>query len=509
MLAPTNNQSIDAVWRPIPGSSQEIALDTRCHHTLYTGSRGPGKSDTQLMRFRRRVGVGYGAFWRGIIFDREYKNLDDLVQKSLRWFNQFDDGAKFLSSARDYKWKWPTGEELLFRAIKKKYEYWNYHGHEYPFIGWNELAKYPTPDLYDMMMSVNRTSFTPEKDSPRDKSGKIIKLMPPIPLEVFSTTNPYGAGHGWVKRRFIDAAPYGKVVRTEIEIFNPKTRKKEPMVKTQVAVFGTYRENIYLPPEYIAELEKQKDPNLRKAWLLGDWNIVAGGAVSDLWDSSVHVVPRFKIPATWYIDRCFDWGSTHPFYVGWFAVSNGEEVKLDNGGTMCFAPGSIILFHEWYGCREVGSNTGLALSAGAIADGIIEREASLVSGEWCAMRPWPGPADNQIRNVRETDVDTIEKKMQDRKVYWEESDKSPGSRKIGLQLFRDMLENSIKKEGPGFYVMNHCSAAIGTVPTLPRDEKNLDDVDTDAEDHPYDVIRYRVLKGANRIATKLNVIFPR
>jgi hypothetical protein len=39
------------------------------------------------MRFRRNVGVGYGAFWRGVIFDREYKNLDDLVNKSRRWFN--------------------------------------------------------------------------------------------------------------------------------------------------------------------------------------------------------------------------------------------------------------------------------------------------------------------------------------------------------------------------------------------------------------------------------------
>jgi hypothetical protein len=114
---------------------------------MYTGARGPGKTDTQLMRFRRNVGVGYGPFWRGVIFDREYKNLDDLVNKSRRWFNQFGDGARFLSSAQDYKWTWPTGEELLFRAIKKLDDYWNYHGQEFPFIGWNELCKYPTLEL--------------------------------------------------------------------------------------------------------------------------------------------------------------------------------------------------------------------------------------------------------------------------------------------------------------------------------------------------------------------------
>ena len=127
-------KNFQTVWQPIPNSSQSLAMDARCHHVLYAGSRGPGKSDTQLMRFRRNVGRGYGPFWRGIIFDREYKNLDDLVIKSHRWFHAFNDGAKFLSSAKDYKWVWPSGEELLFRAIKQPDEYWGFHGHEFPFI---------------------------------------------------------------------------------------------------------------------------------------------------------------------------------------------------------------------------------------------------------------------------------------------------------------------------------------------------------------------------------------
>jgi hypothetical protein len=73
-------EKFEAVWTPIPGSSQELAINSRAHITLYAGARGPGKTDTQLMRFRRNVGQGYGAFWRGVIFDREYKNLDDLSE---------------------------------------------------------------------------------------------------------------------------------------------------------------------------------------------------------------------------------------------------------------------------------------------------------------------------------------------------------------------------------------------------------------------------------------------
>lgn len=96
------------IWEPLPGS-QELAISCPCHHILYEGTRGPGKTDAQLMRFRRRVGQGYGIFWRGVIFDREYKMLDDLVLKSKKWFNRFGDGATWLSSGKDYKWVWPSG----------------------------------------------------------------------------------------------------------------------------------------------------------------------------------------------------------------------------------------------------------------------------------------------------------------------------------------------------------------------------------------------------------------
>lgn len=509
-------QDIDTVWQPIPGSSQELALDTRCHHTLYTGARGPGKTDTQLMRFRRRVGVGYGSYWRGVIFDREYKNLDDLVAKSKRWFMRFDDGAKFLEAAKDYKWVWPTGEELLFRVAKKEADYWNYHGQEFPYIGWNELTKYPTAKLYDDMMSTNRSSFLPEKDTPKKLNavGKVIgydtpdgEPLPEIPLEVFSTSNPFGAGHGWVKRRFIDAAAYGSVVRTVTRVFNPRTQRDEDVTKTQVTIFGSYRENIYLSPEYVAELENIKDPNKRKAWLTGSWDIVAGGALDDVWERRVHVLPRFRIPAGWHVDRSFDWGSTHPFSVGWFAEANGEEATLPDGSKFCPPAGTLIQMYEWYGCKELGTNEGLKMSAPDIARGIKAIEEMLLREKWCEEAPWPGPADNQIRDTRETDVDSIELKMAKEGVRWTESDKSPGSRRNGLQLIRDRLEASIRGEMPGLYFMQNCLASISILPTLPRDETKMDDVDTEAEDHAYDMVRYRVLRGSNRFAKTVKVSY--
>jgi len=363
------------IWEPLPGS-QTAAITFPGHHLLYEGTRGPGKTDAQLMKFRRFVGLGYGAFWRGVIFDREYKNLDDLISKSQRWFPQFMDGARFKSSKSDYRWVWPTGEELLFRQIKKASDYWNYHGQEFAFIGWNELSKFPTPELYDAMMSCNRSSFRPE-DYPQQSSNGTEYLLPPIPLMVFATTNPYGPGHNWVKTRFIDVAKPGEVVRRTMDVFNPKTQKKEPVTKTQVRLFGSYKENIYLTPEYIAELESIREPNKRKAWLHGDWNVVAGGALDDLWNQEVHVKPRFKVPPGWRVDRSFDWGSTHPFWGGWWAEADGTSATLPDGSVWTPAKGSLILIDEWYGCEDIGTNRGLKMGAKSIARGIKMREDEL------------------------------------------------------------------------------------------------------------------------------------
>lgn len=504
---------ISVVWEPIPGTSQEIALDTRCDHTLYYGTRGPGKTITQLMRFRRNVGKGYGAYWRGIIFDREFKNLGDLVAQSKRFFNAFGDGAKFHESASDYKWIWPTGEELLFRHIKRLSDYENFHGHEYPFIGWNELTKWPTLELYDKMQSTNRSSFVPELHTPRNATGEYDtpngEPLPPIPLETFSTTNPMGPGHNAVKRRFINCAQPGEVVEKVYNVFNPRTQQDEDVILTQVAIFGSYRENVFLDKKYIAELERlcASDPNLRKAWLEGSWDITAGGALDDLWNKNIHVLPRFVVPKSWAVDRSLDWGSSHPFSVGWFAEANGEEVILPDGRKFCPPKGTLIQCFEWYGSQEIGTNKGLKMSAPDLAEGIINREVGLMFSNWIPSQPWPGPADNQIRDVRESDVDTIEKKMSNKGVRWLESDKSPGSRRNGLQLIRDRLQAAVTGEGPALYFMQNCEASIDTLPSLPRDEEKIDDVDTTAEDHCYDMVRYRVLKGSNRTTKGVKVTF--
>lgn len=508
---PANPNIPKLVWKPLKGS-QTLAMSCPANVIIYHGTRGPGKTDAQLMRFRRNVGIGYGQFWRGVIFDREYKNLDDMISKSQRWFPKFMDGARFLKSNADYKWVWPTGEELLFRSVKRDSDYWAYHGQEFPFIGWNELTKYPDGKLFDAMMSCNRSSFLPDENPVIDPVTGEHTFLPEIPLEIFSTTNPFGVGHNWVKKKFINASPMGKILATTINVFNPRTEKQEDVTKTQCHIFGSYRENRYLSPEYIAVLESITDPNKKKAWLTGSWDIVSGGMFDDVWNSDQHVIPPFKIPHSWKIDRSFDWGSSAPFSVGWWAQSDGSDVMLADGTWKSTVRGDLFRILEWYGTNG-NTNEGLKMLAKDIAKGIIEREVAA----GYRGRAVPGPADNSINDVE--NGNSIARDMSARvrigsKMYagvkWTRSDKRPGSRITGWEKVRERLHAALRpKEGPrerpGIFVFNNCKHFIDLFPVLPRDEKKPDDVDTDAEDHVGDEVRYKVLScgtGARSGKTK-------
>lgn len=324
-----------AVWKPLPGS-QSLSLSCPCNEILYEGTRGPGKTAAQLARFRRLVGLGYGSFWRGVIFDTEYKNLTDIITQSKRMYRLFNDGARYLASASELRWVWPTGEELLFRFGKEEGDYWDYHGQEFPFIGFNELTKQQSAEFYEMMFSCRRSSFRPE-NYPLD-DGSLLK---PIPLETFSTTNPFGIGHTWVKKRFIEPAPRGTIIRETQKVFNPQTEREEDVTLTRVAIHGSFKENPYLDPQYIATLMAIKDPNRRKAWVEGSWDVTSGGRFDHLWNASLHVIKPFRIPDSWTVDRSHDWGESKPFSNLWWARADGtvesRTIQAVNGQQLILA----------------------------------------------------------------------------------------------------------------------------------------------------------------------------
>jgi hypothetical protein len=291
-------------------------------------------------------------------------------------------------------------------------------------------------------------------------------------------------------------------------VYNPQEGKRLPFTATRVAVFGSYKENIYLDAQYVAKLEAIKNKNKRKAWLEGSWEVAAGGIFEDQWDSDVHVVPNFTVPSGWKVMRGFDWGSSAPFYVGWFAIADGTEVTLSNGKLFAPARGSLILCWEWYGRNSEGK--GLQLGPKRIAEGINEIEQLFPQAGITAhdVVISPGPADGQIYNRINTEQLTIADAMTAVGVKWARADKSQGSRLNGLELIRERLRAALTGEGKALYFMQRCRGMITTVPMLPQDPDNLDDVDTTAEDHPYDVLRYAVLHVLKEYIQNITVEYP-
>jgi len=453
-------QGSNVVWKPQLGS-QTLFLTCPIYEVLYEGTRGSQKTDSLIMDFAKGVGKGYGAAWRGILFRETYPQLDHIIAKTKQWYYQIFPTAKYNEGT--HTWRWSTGEELLLRHMSRPDDYWDYHGHEYPWIGWDDLTNWATPECYEAMKACCRSS------------------TPGIPRRYRANTNPHGKGHSWVKAYFIDPAPPGVGIRN-----------REGQVR--VRIHGSIEENLVLlevDPDYIKTLDSIKDSAKRKAWRWASWDVVAGGAIDDVWEKvrRVVVISPFEIPTTWRVDRSFDWGSTKPFSVGWWAESDGCDVMVKRNGNLVkvvWPPKSLFRIAEWYGWNGK-PNEGCRMLASEVARRIKETEKKF------SFQVHPGPADPSIWTAVEGD--SYADKMARQGIKWLRADNSPGSRKAGLETLREYLGASAERpmENPGLFVFDTCTHFIRTIPSLPRDSHDPDDVDTDAEDHVYDETRYRLM----------------
>jgi len=437
-------------WAAHPGG-QQLVLSCTIQEILVEGNRGGGKTDVALAKFVKYVGKGFGSHWRGVCFRREYKHLDDLVIKSKRFFKQAFPKAKFKESKSDYKWVFPDGEELLFRRIKDASGYWDFHGHEYPFVHFEELTNWPDDGAWEAMKSCNRCSL----------AG--------VPRIYMANCNPYGAGHTWVKELFIkpdidgDDVPWGTIMTDD------EGNKR-------VRIHIDLRENTELmaaDPGYEKRLAAIGNNNLREAWLHGNWDIVVGGFLQGIWDHKKHIVDDFEIPREWTRWRAMDWGFARPFSVGWYCMD---------------MEGVIYRYRELYGYGGK-ANKGTREDITEIARQIKKLEA-MERKSGIEFRK--NPADSAIwaeqgglkRDGRELTIGELSSKAG---VKWMPAKKGPGSRKSGAQVVIQLLNEE------KFKVFRSCKHFLRTVPVLMPDENDWDDVDTEQEDHAWDELRYSLV----------------
>lgn len=462
----------EAGWAPQPGS-QLAFLTCPYEEVLLEGNRGGGKTDVLLMDFAQHVGKGFGPDWRGILFRQTYPQLSEVIQKSKRWFPIMFPEATYNEGKST--WTWPSGESLRFAYMLKPADYWNYHGHSYPWIAWEELTMWSSPDLYLKMFACWRSP---------------IKAMP---RKIRGTTNPYGVGHNWVKERFRLPVRPGKMMGPKIVYGDKKSQIR------RIAVHSSLLENkilLHADPSYIDKIaEAARNPSELAAWLEGDWNIVAGGMFDDVWAPETHIIDPFKIPENWRLDRSFDWGSSSPYSVGFWAESDGTEAP----GFGWTRRGDLFRVGELYGWNG-HANEGLRQTSEEIASEIKIRENQLFGDR----RVKAGPADNQIF-AKDGNQKSIAGEMARKGVRWTDSDKAKDSRKLGWEKIRSMLRAATnpRREEPGLFVFSNCEHFIRTIPILPRADRDLDDIPKEgAEDHVADETRYRVFHRRRGMMTK-------
>ena len=158
--------------------------------------------------------------------------------------------------------------------------------------------------------------------------------------------------------------------------------------------------------------------------------------------------------------------------------------------------GTIFRLSEWYGWNGK-ANEGCMMEDTKIGREIRERETAL-RAVLNIPKPHAGPADSSIFDAypgKPSIAQGIDKGY-GREGCFYPADKSPGSRIKRLAVLRRLMAASLQEpmEDAGIFFFDTCLfGAIRTLPVLPLDKRNAEDVDTSAEDHAYDEIGYRIV----------------
>jgi len=442
---------------------------------LFGGAAGPGKS--HLLRVAAIIWCNDIPGLQVYLLRRTYPELIANHMegpKSLRallapWVERkkvkiVDNDIRFLHN----------GSAIHLRHCQYEQDMYNFQGAEIHCLLVDELTTF-TAKMYEFLRSRVRMTGI---QVPAPWTGRFPRIV--------CGSNPGNIGHNWVKAAFVD---HGTAMH--------RTPPEEGGMLRQFipALMEDNPDLLRDDPGYRERLKGLGDKALVKAMEEGDWDMVAGGAVSDLWDRKRHVITPFRIPKGWYIDRSFDWGSSRPFSVGWWAESDGSPATLEGGRQKTWPKGTLFRIAEWYGWNGK-PDEGYRLEDTKIGKQMREMELAMKETLGIASVN-PGPADGMIFESQ-PGKPSIAQGIEDgygKKDIFYPADKRPGSRIKRLAVFRRMLAASGREpmEEPGIFFFDTCLfGAIRTIPTLPRDPRNPEDIDTKAEDHAWDEIGYRL-----------------
>ena len=433
------------LWSPQPGP-QTALLECPIFEVFYGGARGGGKTESSIGDWLQHSSE-YGEAAIGIFVRRKFKQLAEVIARTKQIFPKL--GARY--NEQKAEWRMANGARLKFVYLERDSDAEEYQGHNYTRVYVEEVTNFPSP-------------------SPIDKLRATLRSGSGVPVGMRLTGNPGGPGHNWVKKRYIDPCKTGfKVIAEECEI--EVEGVKQTVKLERVFIPSKLGDNTLLiknDPTYVLRLRQSGSEQLVKAWLEGNWDIV-DGAFFDEFDENLHVKPSNIIlsatPQTIRF-RAFDWGSARPFSVGWYAICDGlwpRENPLPHG--------AIFKYREWYGAK--GPNIGLKMTATEVQEELLKWE------EKERIRYAVADPSIFIRNGGPSIAESMAK------CRWRRAD---NKRQPGWEAIRQRL---VGIDGvPMLYFSDQCEDTIRTLPTLQHEEKNPEDLDTDAEDHAADELRY-------------------
>ena len=447
------------VWQPQP--KQISFLERSEYEVLYGGAAGGGKSDAAVMIPLLQVHIPH---FKALILRKTYPQLSELIEKSLIYYKRAFPKAKYNST--EHRWRFPSGASVTFGSMQNLQARENYRGKQFDVIIFDELTHF-TWEEYSFMFSRNRPS------------GEGTRCY------IRATTNPGGVGHVWVKDRFITAAPPMTRITGTLTVPNENGGVRE-VKRSRIFVPAKVFDNQALlknDPNYVANLAMLPEAE-RQAQLEGSWDSFEGQVFTE-WRNDpehyfdrrfTHVIDPFDIPSWWKIYRGLDWGFSRPFSVGWFAVDEQN---------------TIYLFREFYGCDGTPNN-GLKLDAHQVGRKIaqIEDEDPRLCGKSIIGVADPAVfASDNDRSVADSMADV--KRSDGNRILFGRGDNHRFSGK--MEFHRRLAFDEGGR--PAFYIFRTCENFIRTVPSLVYSKSNVEDVDTNQEDHCYDMARYVLMQN--------------
>ena len=439
---PEEEQNV--VFKPNVGPQTEF-LAAGEREVLYGGSAGGGKSFAMLADPLRYM--GHPAF-SGLLLRHTTEELRELIFKSQELYPKVWKGIKW--SERKMQWVAPSGARLWMSYLDRDQDVMRYQGLAFSWIGFDELTQWSSPFAWNYMRSRLRSTASD------------------LPIFMRATTNPGGIGHQWVKKMFIDPAPFGEsfdatdIETGEILKYPAGHSKAGKALFKRIFIPARLSDNPYLSEsgDYEAMLLSLPE-HQRKQLLEGDWDIKEGAAFTEF-DRKIHVVKPFPIPNNWVKFRACDYGYGSYSGVLWFTVSPDEQ---------------LVVYRELYVSKVLATD---------LADMILEVE----SGDGNIRY---GVLDSSLWHNRGDTGPSLAEQMITRGCRWRPSDRSKGSRVSGKNEIHRRLQVDEFTEQPRLVFFSTCTEMISQLPAIPLDKRNPEDVDTNAEDHLYDALRYGIM----------------